>query len=183
MLATSAAGICHGTPTAARPTTSGGPARHAASTSISVPIPIADSILQRAFGDDRSNRGRGSSRASRADCPAGNRYRDRALDAGAANQIVEVGRSRACTGADAIVELKDELASRGMRLAFGSVAPSWRTRHPPPLTEQAWTYRTDTSRPVLVSTFALLLDPQHLAGSAGHAVVRDVNHAVPVNEH
>ncbi len=27
------------------------------------------------------------------------------------------------TGADTIVELKDELASRGMRLAFGSVAP------------------------------------------------------------
>lgn len=27
------------------------------------------------------------------------------------------------TGADTIVELKDELAARGMRLAFGSVAP------------------------------------------------------------
>jgi hypothetical protein len=45
VLATSALVICQGTPTAARPTTSGGPARQAARTSISVPIVIADSIL------------------------------------------------------------------------------------------------------------------------------------------
>ena len=41
--------ICHGTPAAARPTTSGGPARQVASTSTSDTIVIANSILLRAW--------------------------------------------------------------------------------------------------------------------------------------
>ncbi len=44
-LATSALVICHGTPAAARPTTSGGPARQVARTRTSDTIVIANSIL------------------------------------------------------------------------------------------------------------------------------------------